>query len=45
MVFLHQIGLKMDQKELIVDLKGLAVQFLDQNIPDFWKKKKVAEFF
>ena len=32
----YQIGLKIDQKELIVDLKGLTVQFLDQNIPDFW---------
>ena len=34
----------MAKKELIVDLKGLAVQFLDQNIPDFWFKK-IREFF
>ena len=45
MVFLHQIGLKMDQKELIVYLKGLAVHCLDQNIPDFWFKKKWQNFF
>ena len=45
MVLLHQMGLKMAKKELIVDLKGLAVQFLDQNIPDFWFKKKYGNFF
>ena len=44
-VFLHQMGLKMDQKELIVDLKRASSIVFGPSIPDFWLKKKVGDFF